>query len=237
MNSGAKRPSRIMGLIRRSLRVRVMVTVILVSVVALTAIGWLLIQQVRSGIFNARLDDVLQDAARAAVTAQENFDASSVGSPITAETLARDTISSISRGGSAPAGVSLLPPANADPGAISAIFTAPDLWDVASNELKAAAETPGKQVWQSVSLPTPEGGDVPGVAVAQAVSLLSTNYVLVMIYDFSPEQATMNLIARVLVLAGLAVFLIVVFVSWLVTHQAVRPVKVAAEVAAKLADG
>ncbi|MDR2252294.1 MAG: HAMP domain-containing histidine kinase, partial [Bifidobacteriaceae bacterium] len=111
----------------------------------------------------------------------------------------------------------------------------------------AAAETPGRQFWQSVALPATaeasasatgaQAGGAPGVAVAQAVSLMSTNYVLVLVYDLSPEQATMTLITRVLMVSALGVFLTLVAVTWLVTHQAVRPVREAARVAAKLADG
>jgi two-component system sensor histidine kinase MtrB len=221
----------------RSLQARVMVTVCVVSAAALTGIGLLLTSQVRAGVFNARLTDVLQDAASAHARAQDNFDASSVGSPITAETLARDTISSVFASGSASVAVSLEPPAGAGPGAISRIFTDPDMRDVASAQLRAAAEVPGKQVWQAVSLPSATGGGAPGIAVAQSVSLLSTSYVLVLVYDLSPEQATMNLIVEVLAAAAVAVFALVVFVTWLATHQAVRPVREAAKVAAQLAAG
>ncbi|MDR2347860.1 MAG: HAMP domain-containing histidine kinase [Bifidobacteriaceae bacterium] len=214
-----------------------MVTVILVCGVALGGIGWALTHQVSSGIFNARLGDVLQDASRAAVGAQDIFDASSVGSPITAETMARDTISSIAAGGAAPWAVALLPPPDAGPGAVSAIFTDQQLLGLVSDELRWQAKTPGQQCWQSVALPGAAGGDSPGVAVAEAVSLMSTNYVLVMIYDLTPEQRTMDLITQVLAVSAVGVFLIVVLVTWLVTHQAVRPVREAARVAAKLADG
>ncbi|MDR3107395.1 MAG: HAMP domain-containing histidine kinase, partial [Bifidobacteriaceae bacterium] len=232
-------PGKRVSLIRRSLQARVMVTAIVVSGVALAAVGIVLTAQVRAGIFSARVDDLLGEAARAAATAQDNFDASSVGSPITAETLARDTIGSISAVGSSARAVSLLPPDDAGPGAISAIFTDPDLWEIASPALRKAAREGGQQVWQSVTLPgAGAGGDAkPGVAVAQAVTLMATPYLLVMVYDLGPEQATMNLIVRVLAGSAVAVEAIVLLVTWLVTHQTVRPVRVAAQVAAKLADG
>ncbi|MDR2378826.1 MAG: HAMP domain-containing histidine kinase [Bifidobacteriaceae bacterium] len=228
----------LIALVRRSLQARVMLTVIAVSGVALAALGIALTEQVRSGIFNARVTDVLGEASRLAVTAQELFDASTVGSPITAETLARDTIASISSVGSSATAVSLLPPDDAGPGAISAIFTDSQLLGAASPQLRQAARDGGEQVWQSIALPAAAGQATrPGVAVAQVVTLLATPYVLVMVYDLSPEQATMSLIAGFLAIAAVAVVLIVVLVTWLVTHQAVRPVRQAAQVAAKLADG
>ncbi|MDR2374205.1 MAG: HAMP domain-containing histidine kinase [Bifidobacteriaceae bacterium] len=260
-----------------------MLTVVLVSGVSLAGLGIALTEQVRSGIFDARVADVLKEASRLATSAQETFDASSVASPITAETLARDTVGSISSVGSSARAVSLLPPDDAGPGAISAIFTDPQLWDVASPELREAARSGGGQVWQSVALPAAasasaafnsddsagdgadDGADAqdgaqvsaqisaqirtdavakesaagtsPGVAVAQSVTLMATPYVLVMVYDLSPEQATMTLIAHVLAVSAVAVVVIVLLVAWLVTHQAVRPVRAAAQVAAKLADG
>jgi two-component system sensor histidine kinase MtrB len=214
-----------------------MVNVIVFSVVALLAVGWALTGEVKSGIFKARLDDILKDASRAAATAQENFDASSVGSPITAETLVRDTLASISTVGSSARAISLLPPANAGPGSVSSIFTDTQLRDAASPELRAAAASNGTQVWQSVAVPGDGGGEHPGVAVAEAVSLMSTNYTLVMVYDLGPEQQTLDLISRILALSAVGVFVILVLVTWLVTHQAVRPVREAARVAVKLADG
>ncbi|MDR1185905.1 MAG: HAMP domain-containing histidine kinase [Bifidobacteriaceae bacterium] len=228
---------RQVALVRRSLQARVMVTVMVVSGIALAAVGIVLTEQVRSGVFNARVEDLLEEALRAAATAQDDFDASSVGSPITAETLARDTIRSIAMVGSSAKAVSLLPPDDAGPGAVSAIFTDNQLWDAASPQLRDAARTGGAQVWQSVALPVDADTTQPGVAVAQVVTLMATPYVLVMVYDLGPEQATMSLIARVLTVAAAAVVVIVVLVTWLVTHQAVRPVREAAGVAAKLADG
>ncbi|MDR1635122.1 MAG: HAMP domain-containing histidine kinase [Bifidobacteriaceae bacterium] len=238
MTQPARAKRGLIALVRRSLQARMMVTVILVSSVALLAVGVALTGQVRSGIFNARVDDVLREASRLAATAQDTFDASTAASPITAETMARDTIGQISSVGSSARAVSLLPPDDAGPGAISAIFTDPDLWEVASPDLREAARTGGRQVWQSVALPTEQGQPTtPGVAVAQAVTLMATQYVLVMVYDLGPEQATMSLIAQVLAGSAVAVVLIVVFVTWLATLQAVRPVRQAAQVAAKLADG
>ncbi|MDR2565328.1 MAG: HAMP domain-containing histidine kinase [Bifidobacteriaceae bacterium] len=228
----------LIGLVRRSLQARVMVTVIVVSSVALTAVGIALTGQVRSGIFNARVNDVLREAQRLAATAQDIFDASTAASPITAETMARDTIGQISSVGSSARAVSLLPPDDPGAGAISAIFTDPQLWDVASDALRDAARSGGQQVWQSVPLPTEPGQPTnPGVAVAQAVTLMATTYVLVMVYDLGPEQATMSLIAQVLAGSAVAVVVIVVLVTWIATLQAVRPVRQAAQVAAKLADG
>ncbi|MDR1799907.1 MAG: HAMP domain-containing histidine kinase, partial [Bifidobacteriaceae bacterium] len=177
---------------------------------------------------------------RSASSAQDNFDASAVGSPLTAETVARDTVRSVVKSGSAARAVSLVPPDQPLPGTISAIFTERQLWNVASADLRQAAlDNPGQQFWQSVELPETTAGEgaSPGIAVAQSVRLMNINYVLVLVYDLSTEQSTMNLIARVVSGAGLAMLVIVVLVAWLVTHQVARPVRQAAAAAAKLAGG
>ncbi|MCL2804020.1 MAG: MtrAB system histidine kinase MtrB [Micrococcales bacterium] len=222
---------------RRSLRLRVSLTVVVVSSVLLLVVGTVLTNSIRSGIFDTRMADILREADRAATTAQRYFDAGGAGSPLTAETVARDTIRSVSTVGSSAVAVSLLPQNPDEAGAVSAIFTDPQLWDVASDQLREQASTTGEQVWQSVALPQDFGGLAPGVAVAKSVRLAANGYVLVLVYDLSAEQTIMSLIARIVGIAAGSVVVILVLVTFLATRQAVRPVKDAAAVASRLADG
>jgi two-component system sensor histidine kinase MtrB len=140
--------------------------------------------------------------------------------------------------GTAANGVAFLPPIAGQAGAVSAFFTNPELIsNVISSELRSEAETSGEQVWQSVALPGASGATAPGVAAAQVVRLASINYVLVLVYSFSPEQTIMDLIARIIQVGAVAVVVILVLVTYLATRQAVRPVKDAAKVASRLAAG
>jgi two-component system sensor histidine kinase MtrB len=200
-------------------------------------VGVALTTSVRRGVDDARVDDLLSEAAKAAGTAQQDFDAAGTFSPLAAETLARDTVTAVSTVGSSADAVALLPPVDATSGAVSAIFTDPALWDVATRELRDAAQDTGAQVWQPVGLPGSGAAKRPGLAVAQTVHLASINYVLVLVYSLAPEQATVNLVGRVTGLAAAGVVAILVLVTWVATRQVVRPVKAGAQVAERLAAG
>jgi two-component system sensor histidine kinase MtrB len=223
--------------VRRSLQARVALTVLVLSAVCLTVVGLLLTSAVRRGVFDARVDDVLREAARAASTAQQDFDAAGTHSPLAAETMARDTITSVFTVGSSADAVALLPPADAGAGAVSAIFTDQGLWDLDTGQLRAEAERSGQQVWQSVGLPARNGAVQPGVAVASPVHLASGSYVLVLVYGLGSEQATVDLVGRIMAAAAVAVMVILVLVTWVATRQVVRPVQAAAQVAQQLAAG
>ncbi|MCL1898353.1 MAG: MtrAB system histidine kinase MtrB [Micrococcales bacterium] len=211
-------------------------TVMLVSSVLLLAIGMVLTNSIKTGIFDNRLADVLREADRLADTTQQGFDAEPVGSPVAYETPARYAVRTIVAQ-SAAVSVSLLPPSMPTLGAVSAIHSNPDLSAMASQALIRQAERTGEQVWQSVALDQPAGGPTPGVAVAKVVRLAGINYVLVIVYELTAEQTIMNLIARIVAISGIAMLVVLVVVTNVATRQAVRPVKDAAQVASRLAGG
>jgi len=223
--------------IRRSLRWRVSLTVLAISSVLLLVVGMVLTSSIQRGIFDTRLADVLREAVRAADAAQQDFDAAPAGSPLTDYTLAMDAVMSVSTQGTAAIAVAFLPPSTSQAGAVSAIHTDPELSSLASDELIRRAEATGEQAWQSVGLPKEGGGLAPGLAVAKVVRLAAINYVLVLVYDLSAEQTIMNLIARIIQVSAVAMLLVLVVVTYVATRQAVRPVKDAAAVASRLADG
>src|SRR5690606_1128310 len=66
---------------------------------------------------------------------------------------------------------------------------------------------------------------------------LAGEYELYFIYSLQDEQDTLSLIQRVLALGGGMLVALVVFMTWWVTNQAVRPVRDGARVAARLAEG
>lgn len=223
--------------IRRSLRVRVSLTVLAISSVLLLIVGMVLINSIQRGIFETRLKDVLREAIRATDATQQDFDAAPVGSPLAAYTLASDAVRSVLTQGSSAIAVAFLPPSTSQAGAVSAIHTDQELSSLASAELINRAEFTGEQVWQSVGLPQPAGGVEPGLVVAKVVRLSAINYVLVLVYDISAEQTIMALIARIILISAAAMLVVLVLVTYVATRQAVRPVKDAAVVASRLADG
>jgi len=95
------------------------------------------------------------------------------------------------------------------------------------------------QRWMPVAIPVDEeGAVVPGVLVGSVVEVPAAGrYELYYLYDVSAEQQTLAFVQQVLALAGIGLVALVGGMTWLVTRQAVRPVRSAARVAERLADG
>ncbi|WP_433799682.1 MtrAB system histidine kinase MtrB [Actinomycetospora sp. CA-084318] len=84
-----------------------------------------------------------------------------------------------------------------------------------------------------------QGGrpDVPAYVVGQPVRTAGRNLQLYLIFPLSAEQRTLALIQSTLALAGLALLGLLAGISSIVTRQVVRPVRQAADVAERFADG
>jgi two-component system, OmpR family, sensor histidine kinase MtrB len=79
--------------------------------------------------------------------------------------------------------------------------------------------------------------DVPALIVGQPVRTAGRNLQLYLIFPLSAEQRTLALIQSTLALAGLALLGLLAGISSIVTRQVVRPVRQAADVAERFADG
>ncbi|MEJ2871194.1 MtrAB system histidine kinase MtrB [Actinomycetospora sp. OC33-EN08] len=79
--------------------------------------------------------------------------------------------------------------------------------------------------------------DVPALVVGQPVRTAGRNLQLYLIFPLSAEQRTLALIQSTLALAGLALLGLLAAISSIVTRQVVRPVRQAADVAERFADG
>ena len=78
---------------------------------------------------------------------------------------------------------------------------------------------------------------MPALIVGQPVRTAGRNLQLYLIFPLSAEQRTLALIQSTLALAGLALLGLLAGISSIVTRQVVRPVRQAADVAERFADG
>jgi two-component system sensor histidine kinase MtrB len=88
-----------------------------------------------------------------------------------------------------------------------------------------------------VTVSTAGRGGVPALNVGQPVRTGGRNLQLYLIFPLSAEQRTLALIQSTLALAGLALLGLLAGISSIVTRQVVRPVRQAADVAERFADG
>ena len=88
-----------------------------------------------------------------------------------------------------------------------------------------------------VTVTSSAGVPTPTLVVGQPVHTAGRNLQLYLLFPLSAEQRTLTLVQSTLALAGLALLVLLALISSVVTRQVVRPVRQAAEVAERFADG
>ena len=233
--AAAAPPRRLAGRWRRSLLFRVVATTLVIGFGTVALLGAYVTTQIRDGLVDKRVDSVLGQAAQDAATAQTDVDASPAEIGNDLQSLVIDVLAKQRVLGGGNREVVLLPSPNNKSGVLLTTNVAnQQLVDVISPEMQEAVENGTTQPWQFVQLP--DGS--PGVVVGAPLDLrVAGAYQLYFVYPLTAEQQTLTLVQRVLALGAGMLVALVVFMTWWVTTQAVRPVRDAARVASRLAEG
>jgi len=215
---------------------RVITSTLVVGLVAVAALGAFVTTHIRDGLVDKRVERVLTESARDIEGTQLAIDASTAQTPGDLQTLVYDQFEAQSRlGGEGRSIVWLRSPGNDSDVVLTPPVTDQDFVAVISSALRSALQTPGAQYWQFATMPD---SHTPAVVVGSPIMVRSAGtYELYFVYSLADEQDTLDLIQQVLVLGAGVLVGLVLFMTWTVTLQAVRPVRMAARVAARLADG
>jgi two-component system sensor histidine kinase MtrB len=84
---------------------------------------------------------------------------------------------------------------------------------------------------------TEQGIDVPTLIVGQPVRTANGELEFYLLFPLTAEQRTLGLVQSTLIVGGLILLLLLAGIASLVTRQVVRPVRQAAEIAERFADG
>ena len=223
---------------RSSLQLRVLVSTTTIGLVALAVLGLYVGERMSAGLFDDRLGQVLRESARSAQQVQDVIESSTASTPPDVALLLEDVTTAQRNGGSGERDVFLL----RAPGPVSSLgvgATATDrsLVDLIDRELKQAVAG-GGQHWRSVGVPTADGDVEPGIVVGQEVEVpLAGTYQMFFLYSLQAEQERLDFLLRTLALAAVAVVALLGAMTWEVTRRTVHPVRSAAHVAERLADG
>ncbi|MFV0425943.1 MAG: MtrAB system histidine kinase MtrB [Beutenbergiaceae bacterium] len=217
---------------RRSLRVRVAATTVIVGMVALLSLGMVLSGQVRDSLYQGRVGEILSDAAVRASNAQSNFDSAEAARVQDVQQLAYDVVDTLHVASTASAGVLLL----RSPGSTSQFpepVTDSGLRLLITPELREAVQSEHAQQWQPASI----AGE-PGLVVGTVVTLpLAGEYELYFVYGLADEQATLDLLQGVLSVGAIVLVVLLLVMAWYLTRQVLTPVQQVAQTAQRLADG
>ena len=224
-----------------SLQLRVIASTLAIGLLALVALGASLSVRIRDGLFSERVDQILAESARTTRATQDSFNSSTASTGAEVQTLIYDVVRSRSTGSSDREVFLLRAPGQSTPVGVNPAASDSTLVPLISKELRAATASGTAQRWQSVGWPqgsTPGARVEPAVVVGQTVTVpVVGTYELYYLYSLQPEQERLSFLQRTLTIGAVALVVLLASMTWLVTRQVVRPVRIAAQVAERLADG
>lgn len=216
--------------------VRVITSTLVVGLTAVAGLGAYVTTEIRDGLVEKRVERILGESAGDIRGVQQGIDASTAETSGELQFLVNDQLAAVLAAGGEDRGLVLL----RHRGNTSDIFLTPSGSDTAlvgiiSKDLRAAVSPGAGQFWQFGELPN-NGG--PCVVVGSTINLKAAgDYELYFVYSLADEQDTLALMQRVLALGAAVLVGLVLLMTWTVTLQAVRPVRAAARIASRLAEG
>lgn len=230
---------------RRSIQARVVASTVVLSALVVSAVGWILLQQVRQGLLEHRVDVVLGEVDNEMGDARDRLEAAS-GREVNVGRQQRDLVDPIiDRGSSRGYSVVLAGPEGEDIPLREGGGEYTSGLDLVSipEDLEAHFDGVGRSTaWtytEIVSNVSGESSSVPGVVVGSQVQLPSDGktYTLYYLFPLTEEQETLGLVTRALLTAAGLLLALVAGLTWLVTRQVVTPIRMARQVAERLAAG
>ncbi|KYJ99510.1 MtrAB system histidine kinase MtrB [Microbacterium sp. p3-SID338] len=232
-------PDVLAALWRRSLRFRTLAITLVATSLAIFITCVTMALVIQNDLFVSRKNVALEDARRAVDQAQSLLDVAEVGDdPAALTDLWNGIPDTLSRTSSA----DLLAGFKIQDGSGTVRlngFTAGLTPDLLSPELQARVrEFDDRQAWQSVALPTEDGGVVPGIVVGQQLQVPQAgSFEIYFAYDLADADQTLVFVQRTLWIAGIGLVAIVAAISWIVLRTVSTPIVQAAETSARLAAG
>lgn len=229
---------------RSSMQLRVVTSALVAGVVAVAALGAYLSDSMRDGLFERREAEIDQEAAQSTEQVRRTLDSSPTSTATEAQSLLFDLFSMLQSSGSASRDVFLWQSEGASAVGFLDQSTDDQLDGIVSPEMReATVAADGEQRLQSVAIPLdpadPETSPVvPGIVVGSTVEVpVAGTYELYYLYDLEADQETLRFLQSTLLIGALVLLALLGGITALVTRQAVLPVRQAASVAERLADG
>jgi len=229
---------------RRSIRTRVVVTIVLLGAVVAGSVGWLLIRQISDGLVHTRVVAAVAEAESETQSARDGLESAGTSDfdPDTQLTKLATTL--VSRGDARGYYVVVLGPIDADnvAGPATGVRKTGGISEatVPARLQRAVAKSAGTS-WTYTRLrradDRPDGP--PSVVVGSRVVLPSDGgtYAVYYVFPMADEQRTLNLVRRSLLTSGVLLLLLTAGIVFLVTRQVITPVRLARRVAERIASG
>nr|WP_231134234.1 MtrAB system histidine kinase MtrB [Motilibacter deserti] len=238
---------RVVAAWRRGLRMRVVTTTVVLSLLVVALLGTFLFAQVRDGVLGAKVDSALAETRSGYQFAQATVEQTQEWTPGLVNSRASTIVGRLASGGGE-AGrreVLLLPGPHEDsdpPGDVyssyaSGVNTPQSIPPTLRREVQGQQEGQGRTYWAYAMADDRDGTRVPALIVGAALEVGAKPYELYYVFPLDQEAQTLGLVRRTLAVAGLALVVLVGLIAYVVARTVVTPVRMAARIAERLAAG
>jgi two-component system sensor histidine kinase MtrB len=221
-----------------SLLVRVVSITVVLSLAVVVLIGTVLVQRIRDGLIDARVDSAVAEAAAGAESAVQLADSTDrIESQQAAQLVDQIAVALATRAGD-PALYDVL--LLASPGTVAAPQRGSAAADERSvpAELRTTVQETGQLAWTFTSIVEPDGSTEPGIVVGAPLSISGVGaYEIYFLFPLTSQEATLDLVRNGILIAGLVLVALLGVIAWFVTRSVVQPVRSASMVAERLAAG
>jgi two-component system, OmpR family, sensor histidine kinase MtrB len=244
---------------RRNLQLRVVAFTLLMSMGVVLLLGFVVIGQVKNGLFDAKEKaatnqattgfSIAQELAHKDTQAQQASGAGVAQTPVDPGTWLTNLVDQFASGGKGVYWIVALSPGGTDDahsfgqGVVNARgprasgYVLPQQ-SISPSLIEAVERHTG--ALKQYTVVTTDDGNAPRPALAigkRLTDITGNTYQLYYLFPFDQEEKTLGLVKGTLATAGIFVVVLLGAIAWLVTRQVVTPVRMAAGIAERLAAG
>ncbi|MGT2425200.1 MtrAB system histidine kinase MtrB [Amnibacterium kyonggiense] len=218
---------------RRSLRVRTVAITLLLSSIALLAVGTVVSYTIAQGLFQDRLQQVESLSLQAHDAAQAVTSGGSADLPDAVQLQAINTVKQVAN----PTGYYWLNDPVPGRSTVLAAASPEGIQNLVSPQLQESLKNGSGQHWQSVAVQTDDRQTHPAIVVGDTLRFDGGRTELYLIYDIHDVQETLVVVQRSLLIGFLALLVLIGGVATVVSSLVVAPLKQAAATSELLAEG
>lgn len=232
---------RVLGLWRRSLRTRVVISTVVLSAIVILVVGWALLRDVAGGLAENRRDVAIAEARAGFEQAQSQLDAAVDTEPAPQSQALTQLVDSLAatRGENRSYDLVLQGPLAETGGAPVRSSGQVGVEDIPAGLVRQVSQDQGT-FWTFSELSLLGGAEqVPVVTVGSKVTAPGSNdqYALYYVFSMADQQETLDLVRNALLAGGAVMVVMVGLVAWLVARQVVDPLRLARRIAERFAAG
>jgi two-component system sensor histidine kinase MtrB len=225
--------------IRRSLTLKVILSIALLTSLVLGLVGTTLFARISAGIKEEKVDSAISEAAYTIYFAQTRLLASS-RTDSELQRAAKEIVNSQAIGSDISSREIILVRGlkNIDPEVpIDAVSNKISLSSL-TNSLREKVASTSNISWEIVNTEYASGKLVPSVAVGEEIQVSkSGTYEMYILFSLEPQLKALDLIKNYLWMTGLVLLILITFVTWLTLRQILEPIRDVAATAEKLTTG